>query len=432
MRFKELLLYLKKYKVMVAITYLQITIFLILLGAFLSFTDALNYEEDGLKKVYEGKAIYQLIDGYYDEDDFSNFADQSDALVKLKNFYNSLDNADNFQYLTMMNQYVGIQNKNIPETMIEGHETGKNFPKVELDGKSYTPVKSLQMNQQAFKFFNLDVSKGRKWEEDDFKYKKDAIPVLLGDSYKNVYKIGEKFTINYYFKDINVKVIGFFKENSKVLYNGEPEFYLDRYIVLPYQNYNTPVSKKDCEFQKITYFAMVNGYVVTDNDPVKIRNMMEDVEVISQMSSFSKYSFVGFNPHLQKYNGLMMVIQENSKLIRIIFLVAFGLNLFLVSLVLFLQQKRRLPFYAIHYMQGATKFNLIIQQWLEISSIMLMSFFTYIVILDEVLMIGSYKIHLILFVLLFIISIILSFISSYQLIHKPLTDYLLMDEERVR
>lgn len=430
MRLKELFFYFRKHKIITVISYFQITTFLILLGLFLSFINALNYEETGLKKVYEKKAIYQLIDGYYDGDDFSSFTSKSDSLIKLKNFYTSLNNDDNFRYLTMMDQYIGITNKNIPEIFVQGHENGAGFQQVKINNNLYTPIKSLQMNQKSFKFFNLDISEGRKWEDNDFNDTKDFVPVLLGDSYKKIYKIGEKFTINYYLKDIDVKVIGFLNQNSKVLFNGDPEFYLDRYILLPYLNYNAPVSKEDYRFQTIAYFAMVNGYVVTDNDQSKIRSMMERIKVISEMSSFENYSFIGLNPHLQQYNGLMMVIQENRDLIKIIFFISFGLNLFLLSLMLFLQQKRRLPLYATHYMQGATEFNLIIQQWLEISSIMLASFFTYVLILEELLKIGSYKIHLMLFILLFIISIILCFISSYQLMHKPLTEYLLINEER--
>ena len=62
-----------------------ITLLLVFTGCLYSFLDAMNYEASGLKKVYEGKAIYQLIDNYCSGDDFDNFRQKSDSLEILKN-----------------------------------------------------------------------------------------------------------------------------------------------------------------------------------------------------------------------------------------------------------------------------------------------------------------------------------------------------------
>ncbi|WP_129600108.1 hypothetical protein [Anaerophilus nitritogenes] len=429
MIFKELCIYFKKYKFITSIIYLQITLFLILLGAFYSFFDALNYNEDGMKDIYEGKAVYQLIDNYCEGDKFEEFISHPDALERIRDFYVGLDTADHFKYLAISDQRIGINKKNIPQIMSAGYEQGKEYPDSKINGQTYKFIKSVQLNQQAFNFFKLDVSHGRIWTNEDFKDQGNTIPVLLGDSYKNVYEIGDELNISYIGKEINAKVIGFLKSNSKIFYNEDTEFYLDRYILLPFFKYNDPVSKEDSNFQFFSYYMLINGYVVTDNETPKIRNMMEEIEVLSQITSFKEYSFIGANPHLKQYHCLMMTIQENSKLVKCFFMISTGLNLFLLSLLLYLQQKRRLSSYAIHYMQGATKFSIIRQQWLEISIIMLLSFITYFIILDQIFKLGNYKLHGILFMLLFIMSLILSCISSYQLLHRPLVYYLSNNEE---
>ena len=90
MIFKELKLYFKKYKVITVMIYLQVTLILLLLGSFLYFMDSLKYEENGLKETYEGKALYQLIDNYVNEDE-EILMNSDNSLEIVKNYYNNLN-----------------------------------------------------------------------------------------------------------------------------------------------------------------------------------------------------------------------------------------------------------------------------------------------------------------------------------------------------
>lgn len=132
------------------------------------------------------------------------------------------------------------------------------------------------MNKQVIDFFNLSVSEGSLWNEKAAEDIDGTMPVILGSSYKKLYKIGDVTSINYYNKPFNVKVIGFMKENSKVYFNNNTEFYLDKYFILPYQDLGNPVLENDELFQQISYFAMINGYVVTDNDPKKYKQLCKE------------------------------------------------------------------------------------------------------------------------------------------------------------
>ncbi|WP_160037158.1 hypothetical protein [Paenibacillus sp. An7] len=428
MTVRELKFYFKKHKFLSLTLYLQLTLFFVILGTFIAFEGQLDYESNNLHKIYEGKAIYQLLDGYYDGDEYANFVSQSDYLNRLKTYYNQLNNTNDFQYLAMFNHHILLKDTGIPEEFIEGYEQGSKKYQENIDGTPYTAVKSFQMNKQAMDYFGLSVEKGTIWDENEFK-DNTILPVLLGSAYQDVYSVGDETTINFYSKTFTVKIIGFLKENSKLFFNDNTEFYLDKYIILPYRDYEDPTSETDELFQQISYFAMVNGYIVTDNSPSQNQIMMQRVEAISKNSSFGGYSFIGLNPHFQKYRGLMTVLQENKILIQSIFVSTFLLNLIVIIIILLLQQKRRLSSFAIHYLNGATKWRIVKMLWIEISTILLAAYLTNFIILDKILNIGEMKTQFILLILCITMSIIICIMPARKLLLNPMTDYINNEDE---
>ncbi|MBP1991912.1 hypothetical protein [Paenibacillus eucommiae] len=425
----ELKFYLKKYKIMILILYLQTTLFLIILGTFIAFIEELNYESKNLQQIYEGKAIYQLIDRYYDGDEYQKFTSRPDYLNSLKNFYKELHTSNDFQFLSMFDHHILIKDEGIPLEMIEGYENGREKYQQEINDKLYTAVKSFQMNAQALDFFGLDVSEGEIWDEQDFSDTQKIMPVLLGNSYRDVYKIGDELTINYYQKTIPIKIIGFLEPNSNVYFKNDTQFFLDRYILLPYIDYEKqPTSDIDEKFEQISYFAMINGYVVTENNPSSTQNMMQRIEAIAQKASF-EYSFIGLNPHFQQYRGLMTVLQEDKMLVQSIFVSFFILNLIMINIILLLQQNRRLSFFATHFINGATKWHLVRMQWREISIIWLAAFSTNFIILNQILKIGDYKTQFYLLILVIVMSIIACLLPTCKLIFNPIVNFLHNEDE---
>lgn len=417
----ELKFYFKKYKFITIVLYLQISLFLIISGTFLAFVNELEYESKSLQQVYEGKAIYQLLDAYYDGDKYSQFINQPDYLNDLKEYYNQLNESKDFQYLAMFNNHILLNDKRVTGEFVEGYEQGNSQPQVEVENILYTPVKSFQLNKQAVDFFNLSVSDGSLWNEKTDKDLDGNMPVILGNSYKQIYKIGDTASINYYNKLFNVKVIGFLKENSKVYFNNNTEFYLDNYFVLPYLDFEEPASENDEKFQQISYFAMINGYVVTDNDPEKTQTAMQRIDAIAQKSGVG-YSYIGLNPHFQKYRGLMTVLQEDKWLVQSVFIITTSLNLLVFIITMILQQKRRHSYLWVHYINGATKKNLVISQWIEICSIIFVAYLTAFIILSQILKIGDLLTYAFLFLLSFLISVIVCAFPGYQILSKSFLD----------
>ena len=61
---------------------------------------------------------------------------------------------------------------------------------------------------------------------------------------------------------------------------------------------------------------------------------------------------------------------------------------------------------------------------------MSMSFITYLIIVDKILVIGDIRIHIILLIGIILLSIILTIISMYSFVKEPISRYLAIDEER--
>lgn len=424
MIFKELKLYFKKYKVITVMIYLQVTLILLLLGSFLYFMDSLKYEENGLKETYEGKALYQLIDNYVNEDE-EILMNSDNSLEIVKNYYNNLNSSKNFQYLNINNQAIGLINHNIDDIFKYGYELGQ-IP--ETDNNNITPIKSIQINRQAFDFFKIDVSDGVSFSQDDFKFNDNFIPVILGNSYKDIYKIGDILPIEYYLTKFNAKVIGFAKSDSKVLLNRNMEEYLDRYMIIPQIDFDNPTNKTEYEFQKIVYLVRSNGYICVNNTAEDIQNMMLDIKLISEKTGFDKYLFIGYNPHLNQYNNLLSIIKENQNLIKTILSLITIFSIFILILVILLQNKRRHSYFAIHYMQGSTLSQIILQQYLEIFIIFILAYITYFIILNNIFFIGNSKIHIILFLFIIFLNLILTVFSVKQIVANSIYKFLAVNE----
>lgn len=357
MLIKEIWFYFRSHKVENIIIICQLAAFFVLIGTFFAFTSEVHYGKSNIEKAYKDKIIYQLLDGYSDPDEFEAFRAEPNALNILKNYYNALNDASSFQYLAMFDQSVVINDNNgnfLEEPVIDESSTSKR-------------VVAFQLNQQASEYFNLSAVKGRAFQQSDFEDNGGVLPVLLGYNYISIFEVGDRLKATYYQKDVELEVIGFLQENSPVYYNGDPEFYLEQYIVLPYTNYNAPETDFDEWFQKIVYFAMINGYIsISSGEANFTQDMMMELEAISDKTGFYNYIFIGSNPNIQQYRGLINILNKNYDLILSLLLLFLLINIVILGFQVYMIQERRIHIMAIHYLNGATLQGIIKQFTTEI------------------------------------------------------------------
>lgn len=431
MIFKELLFYFKRFKIISIFTYVAIVSLLLILGSSFSFIHELKYESNKIGQIYKDKTIFQLIDGYYEGEAFQKFMEEENSLNNLKRFYTGLNQANEFSYLAMDDQPVLIKERVLKSNIIREKDKELKGRRTQIDGEHYIPLQSFQMNEQSFKYFGIEVSHGSSWTSRDFVDSDRLMPILLGNSYCETYKTGDIVPVKFHTQNIKAEIKGCIKANEKVFYMGETEFYLNDYILMPYRSYGEPKNSEEDFFQKISYLSMINGYLITEDNSSAIRDMMDYISILSDRSNSIEYSFVGMNPHFQKYSGLMKTMEENSELVKFTLFLTFCINTFMVVILLALQQSRRLSYYAVHIINGAGKKDMLFRILIEIGSIMILSLITSIIVLEKLLKMGNIYIYLILFVITLLLIVVSSLVPIYKLIKHPIADYLKYDEGRI-
>ena len=84
-----------------------------------------------------------------------------------------------------------------------------------LEGDYVETIPNLQLSLNAFEAFHLKVTEGRLFTEDDYTLDREqAIPIILGEEYKQVFRIGDEIEYNDgEYSDMAV-VVGFLERNS--------------------------------------------------------------------------------------------------------------------------------------------------------------------------------------------------------------------------
>lgn len=391
MLIEETVLYFKRNGIRSILMYVQITVFMLLIGTLFSFIQELDYSSEEMKKVYEGKAFYHMIDNYYSGDAFETFAGSDDSLEKLKKFYEALEQADTFTYVTMANQHVLTDDLTVEDKLIYGFEQSGQTPVVSVDGISYKPVKALQINERGAAYFGLEAASGRILENRDFLVR-ETMPVVLGSEYTGTYQIGDSFTVSYLENKIKCRVIGILKAKSKVYYLDTPEFYLDRYIIMPMTIMKEqPDGSAEWDYQFRNYLNMVNGFLITSDNEEAANSMAQELKEISAETGFDGYTFIGQNPHVKKYDDLMLMLRENRELIWVILLSAGILNLMLILIISHLQGKEQHIYYYVYIMEGKRPSWIFGCKLLEILVPVGAAYITHLAVLNFILIIGDYR-----------------------------------------
>lgn len=391
MLMKETGLYFKRNWKRSILIYVQITVFMLLIGVLFSFIQELDYTSEDMKKVYEGKAFYHMIDDYYSGDAFETFAEGEDSLQKLKKFYAALESADTFTYVTIADQHILTDDLTIEDKFIYGFEQSGESPVIPVDGRNYKPVKALQINEAGLQYFGLKADKGRILEHRDFACL-DTIPVVLGSNYSGTYQTGDSFTVSYLNKNIECRVAGILEAGSKVYYMDTPEFYLDSYIIMPMTIMEgQPSGREEWDYQFRNYLNMVNGFLITDENEEASYAMVQELKDISAETGFEGYTFIGQNPHVKKYDDLMLILRENRKLIQAVLLIAGFLNFVLILLISYLQGKEQHIYYYVFIMEGKQPSRILVCKLLEILLPVGAAYITHLAVLNSILIIGDYR-----------------------------------------
>lgn len=296
-------------------SFIIFSIFFTIFTILLPLVSSIPLKNGGFKTVSSTNDLYKLIDNFYDPDQFYDYRNDSQSINNLAKFYNQLNSSNDFDVISSFNQAIVITDfKGDKNFYYNSEEFIENYS---LEDSN---IKSLQLNQKAYDFYNIELESGSPIFWDNISYTDNHIPVLLGFEYKKYYQIGDTLSGNYYNKKMQFEVTGFLKENCSIKYRNVSDICLDTYMIIPYPSTLWEVDNNDFQFESILYFAMINCDILPF---VNETQLLKDIKRISNQADFSNFSLVGIDNFQIQNMSLLIFVQEHQKLFIISLIVIF-------------------------------------------------------------------------------------------------------------
>lgn len=323
------------------------------LTSFATSTDA------AITRSFSGEAdvnLYGLIDDLRDADEFSAFRESIDDLERLASFYTALTSDNELTFLSSFDQPVPVRDFRGGLSYEYGYGTDLSTHghyREQETGRDLFDAKSLQVNRAAFEFYNLETSDGQPLPWDSVDYTRGVTPVVLGDDYRGVYEVGERFTGRLYAAGVTFEVAGFLRPDSSIFYQGDIDYFLDDHIVIPYPERLEGLVRENQELYGIISFAMVNGDIAAAKS-LTSADVLERLSGIAQTSGFSDYTLLNVSPYLTQFTMTKKIIDDNFGLVLAIELAVAGGVLFSVAVLDRYLFAREAPRYRIAWLAGAS------------------------------------------------------------------------------
>lgn len=151
-----------------------------------------------------------------------------------------------------------------------------NFKDVDWEGNEFTStsLKAIQLGQGIYKRFDEDVAEGRNLQQSDFILKSpdDLIKVVLGNKYKELFKIGDTFSLDFD-KVMNFQVVGFYKPDISFSMDigAQHKVNFDCAIVMPHLIFDYKPTDEGSRFQQgFLTGEKLSGYIAINESTKEI------------------------------------------------------------------------------------------------------------------------------------------------------------------
>lgn len=321
---------------------IQITMAIILLYRVNEIKNYENAKLNLMKTITEDKVIYSMMSKYKSLDDFSK---DSEDLNKFSELYKAIQNKYNLIVVT----YGGI--------LVKDFENIDEFLDQELHkyDDEYKSINSLQCNSNFFETFNIKLSQGNLNEFnnynklDDKEMEGKIIPIILGDSYKKIFKLNDIIETKY----TNYKVEGFLEKN---------QFYLDKGIYDPTRAKNLNTFAIAPIPNNISVSNLNNALLINENNVnADFYSIQKEIDGLAKKYDV-KLSIT--NPQ-ENIDSFIDVINYNANIkILIVYIVIFFVIIGLLAIFSNRINARRKEF-SLHIMHGATYSDIYMRVFLE-------------------------------------------------------------------
>lgn len=330
------------------------TVFSFLLVILVINIDQSNIETGAVQN-FKDKNLYQISDSLYGEKEVAFLSEESNYDI-LHDFSKNLSNSTMFDYYSAIWQPIEVADFKGDNIFDPYYETGDSQPPYNVNGKSYSSVKSMRFNRTVFHLNNIQVKSGRTFENEEYIFHENnnIVPIILGSDFSELYALGDNIEIQYYQKVFKGTIIGFFSPFQKVMANNEPEILLDRYMILPVVDFNelpTSMMKSnshDETFFRATLLTNSNGKIVTESSPLEIRTIFDDITL---ETAFSDFTIIGANSI--SIDLLVKMIEQNRMTLYIVTLLLFIVITIIYIFTMYLKIKRNTDTFLVLLISGS-------------------------------------------------------------------------------
>lgn len=338
----------------------QLAIFLLVLEL-LSFSIYISIPSFDNVKDISNQNVYRLIDNFLEEKESELYKNKI-GFQLLVQFNKEISNSSYFKYYEIDTTSVYIPKFKNDGVFISGYEQGRPQPsaKIKEDGKNIevSSIKALHLSENVFSDFNIKLESGEMLTAKDFLYKKDSIlPVLLGSSYKGIYKIGDLIKTYNIYGNIKCKVVGFLQKGSNIAISQDYIIFLDRYVVLPSFKFNQlPQTNNEKQAYILKYFMKNNGIIKSQYD---IQAVSDEISRIIKKTGLEDNSYILVG---QKFANTLfhLTIQEIITILLCFSVIMVLLLIISLNILVKIFIENNINFLGVHLMCGAGRTDLYI------------------------------------------------------------------------
>lgn len=243
--------------------------------------------------------FFHTVDGL--DYNFSEYKNRTTMLEDLSEMNNMLHSTKSFDFIEMRAGYsfcFALKNSYRADESFFDSEREYNY------SDELRNIKAVSLSNNAYEVFNIVMEEGNFFDKNDFIYKDDTIPIILGNDYKNHYKLND--TINLVLRGQNKKasIKGFLKPESSIIYFNK-ELILDKFVLIPAENFDKDYNlEKDFMHSFSTLLDRNNGIVnpigTKEGIEQELKQMCDKVNLPYALSANIK--------ELHKYNNKSIII----------------------------------------------------------------------------------------------------------------------------
>lgn len=287
--FKFSLLELERKPFFSILTIIQLIVSFVLIYMCLAFSNSVSNKVGVVDNIFNGKNYYTI------NSNNTNYLTEIDV-DNIQEFMNMIDSR-NIDVYSVSTDSLPIKCSDISPDKIVGFGGEDN---------GYNQVKVIYVNSNYINNIGIDLSEG---EFNDNSY----VPVILGEGYRNQFKIGDKiesvrFDLNENIVNETLIVTGFAKKGSLVCINGSPDdlIEVDNYIIIQRDlDLKMKLKKYDDENKEMNEKIIIYNYLTNAYYDFKESGDIKKIEKSTSNSGLN-FKFESNNEKIDEF------IKENS------------------------------------------------------------------------------------------------------------------------